>query len=400
MIVQESQGVERVISGDIRTVPTPSAFVEYGFYFYMFYTLVGGVLGVAVNNLASALLVLLLLFCLAEVGSHALGMVRILAFPLGCGIVYTFIQLFFFEESLTIAVRPFLIWMVILFIVQLLASRENFLHKFVLVMFFIGLVALPYLSIHQTVRFQRASLDKGIGFGHINEMAAWYGFCTVYFAVLGFIVKTNALRGLSWMTALGCLYVTTLTVSRGALLAVAISIVIAGRKFLKNGFLPVLLFACLGWIVVELGIFEETAKSYATRGTEDTGRLAVWPLIIDSFLDSPWIGVGHSHVGAYTGPGKFVTPHNSFLYVAQSSGIVPLVLFIAYWLSAARAAFSTEGKSSPEAIFYLPMLIFSFLLANSLTYAFLELWAIVSLAIPLKANVQRQALETSRQLRN
>jgi O-antigen ligase len=392
MNVHESQGIESVTSGEVRTMSAPSSFLEYGFYLNLCYTLLGGVFGLAVNNLSSAVLVLLLLLCLTEVGYQALYLVRVVVLPLACGIVYSFIQLFFFDESLTIAVRPFLIWMVTLILVQLLSLRENFLHRFVLVMFIIGLAALPYLSIHQTVRFQRASIDKAIGFGHPNEMAAWYGFCTVYFAILGFVARTNALRSLSWLTAIGCVYVVTLTVSRGALLAILIAIVIAGRQSLKNGFLPVLLFASLGWIVMELGIFEETARSYATRGTEDTGRLAVWPLIIDSFLDSPLIGVGHSNVGAITAQGSFVTPHNSFLYVAQSSGIIPLVFFIAYWVSAARAAFRASGKS-PEAIFYVPMVTFSFLLANSLTYAFLESWAIVSLAIPLKARVSSDKLD-------
>src|SRR6476646_7463914 len=90
------------------SVSTPSSVVEYGFYFYMFYTLIGGVLGLAVNNLASGLLVLLVVLSLSEVGSQALNMIRVLAFPLGCAVVYIFVQLFFFDEDLELAVRPFL----------------------------------------------------------------------------------------------------------------------------------------------------------------------------------------------------------------------------------------------------------------------------------------------------
>jgi O-antigen ligase len=383
---------------DIWTGPTPSAFLEYGFYFYMFYTILGGVFGLFINNLASGLLVLLLILCLSELGSQTVTVIRVLAFPLGCGIAYSFIQLFLYEEPLTGTVRAFLLWMLSLLIIQVLALRPNFLHRFVLVMFFFGLAALPYLSSYSddASSAQRVYLDRAIGFGRPNEMGAWYGFCAVYFVVRGFTARTNTLRNLSWLLAVGSLYVTTLTVSRGALLAIAGAIVMAGRHFLKMGFIPILLLLCLAAIVVELGVFEETTKFYAARGTEDTGRLAVWPLIIDSFLGSPWIGVGHSNAGAYRrDTGRFVTPHNSFLYIAQSSGVIPLALFIAYWLRAVRAALYADVRRSPDTPYYLPMLTFTFLTASSLAFGFQELWAIVSLAIPLTASVQRQALNFS-----
>jgi glycosyltransferase involved in cell wall biosynthesis len=395
-----SQYGEKLIRTGTWNLPTPSGFVEYGFYFYMFYVLVGGVFGIAVNNLASALLLLLLLFCLAEIGSRGLDIMRVVAFPLGCGVAYTFIQLVIFEESLTETVRPFLIWMLTVFLVQSMALRANFLHRFVVVMFLLGLAALPYISLGHvhTSTFQRAGLEKGIGFGQTNAMAEWYGFCTVYFYVLGITIRTNTFRILCWLIALVCLYVVTLTVGRGPLVAIAIAVVIANRDLLKNGFLPILLLACLSGIVIELGIFEETAKFYSARGTEDTGRLAVWPLIIDSFLNSPLIGVGHSHVGAITAQGSFVTPHNGFLYLAQSSGVVPLAFFIVYWLRAARAALRADSDRTENAITCLPLLVFSFLMINAGNFSFMGLWAVVSCAIPLNASVQRQARDLPGQL--
>ena len=56
------------------------------YIFYMFYTIIGGAYGLAVNNLASGLLVLLFLLCLYEVGVQALSVTRIIAYPLACGI--------------------------------------------------------------------------------------------------------------------------------------------------------------------------------------------------------------------------------------------------------------------------------------------------------------------------
>jgi O-antigen ligase len=388
---------EKTIPVDTSTASL-SGFVEYGFYFYMAYTLLGGVFGLWVSNLASGLLILLVIFCLSEVGSQAITVIRLLAFPLGCGVAYTFIQLFFFAQSLTIdTVRHFLVWMLVLFLVQLLAFRPNFLHRFALAMSLIGLAALPYLSFYQAATaagaMQRAGLNRAIGFGSTNAMAEWYGFCALYFMLLGWKAKTNTVRNLSWLIAVGCLYVVTLTVSRGALLAIAIAIVMAARHFLKNGFLPILMAACIGWIVIELGIFEETAQLYAARGAEETGRLAVWPLIMESFLDSPLIGVGHAHVGAITARGSFITPHNGFLYLAQSSGIVPLVFFIAYWVRAVRAAFNAAARKSADAIFYLPFLAFTFLTVNAGNLTFMELSAIASLAFPMAASFNDQEVK-------
>ena len=292
------------------------------------------------------------------------------------------------------AVRPFPTWMLTLVLVQSLALRTNFLHRFALVMFFIGLAALPFIS-QQTEQDQRVSLQSGIGFSNSNSMGEWYGFCALYFVVLAATSRKNAIRILSLPIAVGCLYVVTLTVSRGALLATAVAIVIASRHLLQRAFLPVLLVVCIGTIVVELGVFEKSAQLYSARGTEDSGRLAVWPLIIDSFLDSPLIGVGHSHVGATAVGRSFVKPHNGFLYLAQSSGIVPLALFIAYWLRSGWAALQADVGKSPDAAFYLPMLAFTFITVNLSGLTFMTFWAIVSLAIPMTAGVRRAQSEAT-----
>ena len=94
-----------------------------------------------------------------------------------------------------------------------------------------------------------------------------------------------------------------------------------------------------------------------------------------------------------------ITPHNGFLYLAQSSGIVPLALFIAYWLRAGRAALQADVGKSPDAAFYLPLLGFTFFTVNLGAFTFMQFWAIVSLAIPMTASVQRQALDLSGQVK-
>jgi O-antigen ligase len=391
MMTHTSRYGEKDIPTDIWTGPTPSALTEYGFYFYMFYTILGGAYGLFVNNVASGLLILLLILCLSEVGVQAMTVIRVLAFPLGCGIAYSFIQVVFFEEPLSLSVRGILIWMVMLVLVQSLAFRTNFVHRFIFVMLLFGLAALPYVSVSSISH--RAAMGRAIGFGHTNSIAEWYGFLTVYFAVRGFVARINMHRILSWIVAIGCLYMVALAVGRGPLLAIAVAILISTRHSLKSGFLPLLLLVLLIWGVMELGVFDDAVYQYRARGTEETGRLAVWPHIIDSFLESPWIGVGAAHVGAFTESGSFVTPHNGFLYIAQSSGIIPFGLFIAYWWRAGLAVLKADARKSPDAVYYAPLFAYAFLMINASNFSFTEAWASVVLAIPLTASVQRQALD-------
>jgi O-antigen ligase len=154
-----------------------------------------------------------------------------------------------------------------------------------------------------------------------------------------------------------------------------------------------LVLVCLATIVIGLGLFEETMQYYNARGSEDTGRVSVWPLIIDSFLNSPLIGVGHSNVGATPVGRHFVTPHNGFLQIAQSSGIVPLTLFILYWLRVGRSAIQVDVERSPDAIFYIPLFVYTFIESNLSAFFFMEPWAIVSLAIPMTDSLRRTLTE-------
>src|SRR5688572_3340062 len=100
MISGESSYAQKIIPVPTQALSPPSGLVEYGFYCYMLYLLVGGLFGLALNNLASGLLILLFIFTLSEVGSQTRSVISIIAFPLSCGVTYIFIQLVFFDESL------------------------------------------------------------------------------------------------------------------------------------------------------------------------------------------------------------------------------------------------------------------------------------------------------------
>lgn len=389
MTDQGSAHREEAISLWSRTSPVPSILTEYGYYLYLSYTLLGAAFGLFINNLGSAFLALLLVICLLQLRSRFLTVLGLAAFPLGCAITHVFIQYVLYEESATAeSVRAFILWAITVLVIQSLALRKNFLQRFAIVAFFIGLAFIPFIRVfEQSGGYQRLGLDRAVGYANPNSMAEWYGFCTVYFAILGITTKRNVVRTLSWLSAIGCLYMVTLAVSRGTLFAVVAAVLIAGRHLLKHGFLPVLLLACIGGIIVELGIFGEAIRSYGTRGTEETGRLSVWPLIFESFLSSPLIGVGASKVGAILDSGRFVTPHNCFLFLAQASGIIPVALFVGYWIRAAWTAIhATVGRSADDP-FRVPLLVYTLLFVQTGDTDFMMPVAVVALAMAMTAGV-------------
>src|SRR5207249_9674608 len=124
-------------------------------------------------------------------------------------------------------------------------------------------------------------------------------YLSMYFLIHGIETQRAGVRIVSFFIVAGCLFVIGLTVSRGALVGVAIAIVVALRGLLNRRFLPVLLFTVAGCLFILSGPFDVAITLFEERGAEETGRLLVWPLAIARFLDSPIIGVGAANSGTY-----------------------------------------------------------------------------------------------------
>jgi len=337
------------------------------------------------------LLIPILALCIVALGPSILTVCRVVWIPLACGASYLFIELALHGESLSGQyVYEFGPWLLSLIIVQALAMhRPNFLHRFAWFTFFLGLAMLPFMTTAQGAGYERMRTSGGVGYGHTNTVAAWFGFCVVYLTVKGYVETFPGYRAAAWLTALGSLYVVTLSVSRGALIAVAISLLAVSRRLLKVGILPVLLLAGLLWGLFEIGVFDQAIHSYSKRGVEETGRLRIWPLTIERFFNSPGIGVGAKNAGMWVGDNYF-TPHNGFLLIAVTSGIIPIVLFCAYCLRSGLAALRANALE-PESIFYLPLVFYAVLITFSGNLDFMTPWAVVSLAMPLSARVTRMS---------
>src|SRR5439155_8184986 len=102
--------------------------------------------------------------------------------------------------------------------------RRGFLHRFTVVAFALGLMVLPYLQFIKSGTVYRAGLEAEVGIANPNQLAAWLGFCCVYFAVLGIETRLLTIRLLSCAVVVVALLIVGLTVSRGSLGAIVVAV--------------------------------------------------------------------------------------------------------------------------------------------------------------------------------
>jgi len=312
--------------------------------------------------------------------------------PLACACSLVLIQIFLHHESVNqIYVKPFIIWAIQLVIVQALSSRRGFFHRFSIVALVIGLLLLPYLSFWgQQDEIARAGLEGSVGLANPNDLARWFGFLAVYFLTAGIETTSPILRYTCWPVALGSLLVIGLTVSRGVLIAVLIAAIIAFRRVLKGGFLPLLILALILFVAYETGIFDQALQSYAARGEEETGRWLVWPLIMNRLIESPIAGVGVTDVATYVPDRGLITPHNPFLLIALSSGLVPLVFFLSYWFQAALRVFNVLRQRFENAPFLISAFVYVLLAIIPENLQFTSHWAMVTVAAAFTPSALRR----------
>lgn len=379
-LTQTSKPIHLVYGASV----VPSRFVEYAYYASIFYANIGSFLGLSVNFLGVGMLAVLAASCVFRLRSRRLSFYAPLGLPLALAISYIVVQLAVHGESLMDDyVRFVLPWILTLIIVQSLLLRQGFLHRFAFAMLVIGLLFLPYLDLGHSG--ERAGLERGIVMGNPTGLASWFGFCFVYFTIVGFATRSGVIRFAAWLIAVGCLFIVALTVSRGPLFASAIAVTFALRRLLKRGFVPVLIVMTLSWIGYVSGLFQEQAVLYSERLMEETGRGLIWPLALERFLSSPLIGVGASEVATYVYAGLIVPPHNSFIFFALASGVIPLAFYMAYWLRAIWGVLCSNREPSMDVPFRIPLLIYAFLNALINDLVITLPWMIVTLCTAMAA---------------
>ena len=259
--------------------------VEYGYYFSTGYTTLGVYFGLEIPLLAAGLTELWLSFVFntsdrtlrkSLLQSHSCS--RAMVASIGVQIVLH--QASIRDPDITLSV---------LWIRNnhraVTCNRPGFFYRCAIVLFVIGIIPLRELTLGGAGdgAVHQAHVDAAVQ-GNLSPargLAYWFGFCAVFFGIAGLKEKRLRIQILYWVAAVGCLLVVALTVERGALLAAAIALTIAFRRILKHGFLPILLLLVLTGIVLESGLFADSVAQYQTRGLEETGRLIIWPIIIE-----------------------------------------------------------------------------------------------------------------------
>jgi len=374
----------------------PPWFIEYGYYVWLFYAIMGVAVGISFPLLGVGLLLMLTVYCVVHLRSPVFSFYRPIVFPLAAGVSLIAIDFVYHGGSLGETSPIFVPWLCHLILTYSLSQRQGFLHRFALAALLLGICVLPYLNISYNSG-TRAGLDREISLANPNDLSAWFGFVAVYFALLGIEGRRDLVRMISFLIALGCLFVVALTVSRGPILCGAAALVVGCRRLLKRGFFPVLILVILVWAVSVSGVFDKGVVNYEHRGLEDSGRLVVWPAAIERYLTSPLMGFGLSNLAVPLPGGPPVTPHNSFLAVALVSGIVPLFFYFGYWWRAARGAFTTNTETSNNAAFELPLLVYAFLEAQQLNFPFISAWIVVTLSSIIAHHSSARAQVTVRQ---
>ena len=375
-------------------------FAEYMYYALIFYSVLGGALGLRIRLLGAGLLLFLGLICLIRLGPQSLILNKSLFYPFGCAVSFILIQSFYHMESLGNPMfRSVILWIMSLCIIHALYLRKGFFERFAISCFLIGLCLLPFLSnMTPDGEYERFGLERSVGLNNPNVLAGWFGFCGVVFFIMGLEAKFFVMRMISWAGTLVCVFVIGLTISRLSLVSVAMAIIIASRHLLKRGLFIALIFVCIGgWFFYEIGIFEKAIDNYTLRASEETGRLTVWPLVLERIVEFPLTGVGVSEEKTHIpSKEKAITPHNGFLYIALVSGVIPLVFFVAYWVRAGIGAWRTglgiHRYQITNASYRLPLLMYAFLSNFATNTGFMSAWMMVVLTM-------MTAKETARPIR-
>lgn len=356
----------------------PPLWVEWWFFAQLFYGIMGGVLGLSLGFIGVAMLALLAGSCLVRTGERFLVILLPLALPIAFASTFIAVQLFVFQESLLDEnVRPLISWMLNAVAVQYLGLRRGFLHRASMAIAVIGLSTLPFLTIYGGSAI-RIGLATGISIANPNDLAAWFGFCAVYFGVVALEARRMWVRVTTAAIALACVFVVVLTVSRGPLFSLAIALLIASSRVMKRGVLAVAPLVVIAWVAYGLGVFDESLGLYETRGLEDSGRFLVWPLAIARFLEAPLTGVGVSRVTTLiAGSNVEISPHNQFLFVALAAGLVPLLFFSAYWFELWRATRRLKSHGHEDAALLFPLFVYVFLIGLQLNVSFMAAWSLV-----------------------
>ena len=247
-----------------------------------------------------------------------------------------------------------------------------------------------------------------------------------FFLVLALPVAIAlSLRARAWMrpmliaAAALCVAGITLSLTRGAILAAGVSLLIMlawpqFRRVAGGLIVALIILAAFNWDSIERSqqfqvIGSRLQTITETRATQDNQRVTIWAKTPAIIADNPFIGVGAGNYGeisasygitGYGGHG-FVHAHNVLLTVAAEMGLIGLGLFLLFAGAIIATALGVLrfGRGSPDFPFALALFAaLAGLFFNSLTDyppSVLVIMAVVMIEVGLFIAFARRATARS-----
>lgn len=360
------------------------------FYCYLFYTFFAVKLNIDIPNLGAAWLFGLAMLTFIFRDRPPWRKLNLMLILLTAGSFFI-IQVFWFKTEF-ISLKGFINWLPLAIIIDKLVTRRNFIFRLAIVMLIISVLMYPsVISQNENMiggtKISRAGAE-GTGIDNPNALGAWFGFCALVFWLWGSKQQWLSVRMCLWSCALVGAGLLSLTVSRGALLALFAGICLGFRRLKLWQRLSILAFlAALSLALYGSFVFTQAVESYQLRAFQQTGRYYIWPEMIEEIIKNPWIGSGIQNV-VYFIPSlqQLRTPHNAILFLWVASGIVPITLFICLLgMAFVKAQRWTEARNE-QSIDPLPIVAYAIILFQLSNLYFLSLWGVTALCysfIPL-----------------
>ncbi len=343
-------------------IGVPPTIAEYGFYLSIAYATLGEALGLAlIPGFGALIIAVVCVLCVKSVGLRGIRIFLPIAFILAFACCFVAVQVLVHNETIFASgVRPYIPWIFTLLTAQALMLRKGFLSRFAICCSAIGVLGLSFMK--SWTEEGRVGLEQGVAFANPNDLALWFGFAAVYFIVAAIETKRNWTRLFGWGVAGLCFFVIGMTVSRSTLFAGVIALLVASRRVLKRGFLPLLVLLVVAGMAWSLGLFDAVVSSYMQRGMSSSGRLEVLPVAWERLQNRPYVGYGISNVATFVPVrGDFKTPHNAFLTIGLAGGLVSLFPFILQLLFTGWQLIRWRVSRVADAPFYLPLSAYVFL---------------------------------------
>ena len=368
---------------------TPSNILEFFFYLHIFYSIFGVRLGIDIPFFGAVWLGVLSMW------SIFLWRGRIVARE-GIGLVFAVVFLYVLVQNLVFKipisdpfVRPFINWVTTALVMAVLVTNNGFLKRLSVVMFIVSLLLLPSMVFMESSSgLLRARLDAGSGIDNPNDFAAWIGFSCLIFWLWGSTQNNSGKKlTLVGMTAVGFV-VMIQTVSRGALIALFMSIVTSLiRMQLRQKALLLAVLTMIFLIGFNIPLITQGWSYYSARGSEDTGRFLIWPIAVKTIVQQPFLGYGADNIELFSLERmRSYSPHNGIITLWLTSGFLPVIPFTIMWLRAIMRSRKRTVISYYRELDNFPIIIYAFLEMLISNYYFITIWSVAAIFSCLMEN--------------